>query len=169
MEDIQDVALRVKELIKKKKEFNKKLRRMKKTQIKTRIAKRKVNEEIRGLRAKKNLFVGMSAEDAMKLMKVKMDGVSPSDMFPVDLEREFDKLDMQKSNPAGHKILDLGRIPEGTRASRSGASDDEGLLVHSGGTGMEDSETSIVGTSVDDEPAGHADSSEEVVLDFSDQ
>jgi hypothetical protein len=102
---------RVRELMKRKKKLLAKLRRSKKEQVKARIEKRKINEELRSLSGKKNLFAGMDADKAASAVKKSIDDVKPGDIYPKDLEREFDKID-RPAVADQHKILDLGRVKE---------------------------------------------------------
>lgn len=139
---------RLRELMAKKKKLMAKIRRCRKEQVKARIEKRKINDEIRKLRGKKNLFSDMEHSDAAELVKKTIESVDPNDIYPKDLEREFDKID--KPAVDKKKTLDLGKIKEQPLPVATRGSSDE-----------DDTVDGVVGDS--EEPT-----EEEGVLDFSD-
>lgn len=139
---------RFKELMKRKKKLLAKIRRNKKEAVKARIEKAKINEELRLLKGKKNLFVGMSTEEAREKVRMNIEAVSPEQIYPKDLERQFDTLDKPKAEQ--HKTLDLGKVAESPLAARPRDDDD-----------------SIVGEDHDEQPEGYED--EEAVIDLSNE
>lgn len=103
---------RVKELIKKKKKLMARIKQSRKAQIKARLEKKKVNEELRRLRGKKNLFADMAPARAQESVKKEIEAVKPAQVYPRDLEKRFDKIDKPKQPTDTDKVIDLGRIPE---------------------------------------------------------
>lgn len=118
---------RVNELTKRKKKLIAKIRRASKTQAKARVEKRKINDAIKALRGKRSPISGMTPEQAAVAVKSSIESVVPSDMFPEDLEREFDKVD-RKSKSVPQKVLNLGRIPEQPISVGSPSEDDDGFV-----------------------------------------
>lgn len=126
--EVQEVEVdgRVKELIKKKKKLMREIQSAKKKQIKARIEKRKVNEELRAIRGKKNIFEGVAPEAALRKVRATIEAVTPEEVFPRELERRFDKIDHPKADDEVRKTIDLGRIPEQPIAGgRRGGDDDD--------------------------------------------
>jgi len=121
---IQDPTERIKELTKAKKKLLTKIRVGKKGLIKARLEKRKINEELRRLKSKANVFAGMSKEAAADKVRAEIEGVMPAEVYPKDLERRFDKLEAPTKQ---YKTVDLGKIPE--RAAARPAADDEAESV----------------------------------------
>lgn len=124
----QDPSERLKELMKRKKKLLVTIRKNKKTQVKARIEKRKINEEIRTLKGKANQFRNMTPEEAQAEVRRRIDDVDPSEVYPKDLERQFDRLD--KPTKKNYKVIDLGRLPE--KPLNSGADSDDDQDSHVG-------------------------------------
>lgn len=109
-ETAQDPNDRLKELLKRKRKLLVVIRKNKKSQVKARIEKRQINEEIRNIKGKANQFRNMTEEEARAEVTRRIDGVLPSEVYPRDLERQFDRLD--KPTKKNYKVVDLGKIPE---------------------------------------------------------
>jgi hypothetical protein len=103
---------RFKDLMKRKKKLLAKIRRNKKEAVKARIEKAKINEELRQIKGKHNLFADMDPEKARETVKSRIEAVNPSEIYPRDLERHFDSIDKPKAKSEQHKTLDLGKVSE---------------------------------------------------------
>lgn len=122
----QDIAERIKELMRKKKKLNATIKRGRKIQVKARIEKKKVVTELTKLKKDGSLFRGMTVDEARKAVKDAIEATDPKDVYPADLERTFDRL--EKPSVGEHKVVDLGKIPE-RPISKNGDDDDDAEVV----------------------------------------
>lgn len=128
---------RIRELTKRKKILLGRIRKSRKLQIRARLEKRKINEELRRIKGKKNVFLGMTKEQSMDKVRADIEGVDPKELYPRGLERAFDKIERPSDKSKNYKIIDLGRIPENPRSLpkiKEGSMDDE----HSTDVSVED-------------------------------
>jgi hypothetical protein len=107
---------RIKELMKRKKVLLTRIRKSRKLQIRARMEKRKINEELRRLKGKKNLFNGMTKEQAMDKVRRDIDGVRPEHIYMKPLERAFDKIERPGNTSKNYSVIDLGKLSENPRS-----------------------------------------------------
>lgn len=106
-EQEQDSRERLKELEKKKKRLIRTIARNKKSAAKARAAKKRVLSEIRSINGKYSAFNGMTDKQAEKVVKKDLDNVKPVDVYPTDLEREFDKLERKQGHRPDRDVVQL--------------------------------------------------------------
>lgn len=123
----EEAAQRIRELMKKKRKLIATMKRGKKIQIKARIEKKKVNDELRSLKGKTNLFKHMTPEEAREEVRRRIEDVKPEHVYPKDLERQFDRLESPSS--VEHKVIDLGKVPERPMAKATRSEDTEPEVV----------------------------------------
>lgn len=124
---------RVRELTAKRKKLITSTKRAKRTIIKNKVEKDKVDTELKKL----GVLAKMPAEEARKAVLAEMDDVQPGDIYPKDLERDFERIDKKgkRVKPAAEKdVLDLAveEDDDGDIAGTSGpmhVGDDEGRTM----------------------------------------
>lgn len=106
-EQEQDSRERLKELEKKKTRLLRTIARNKKSAAKARAAKKRVLSEIKSIKGKYSAFNGMSEKQAEKVVKKDLESVQPADVYPKDLEREFDKLERKQGHRPDRDVVQL--------------------------------------------------------------
>jgi len=103
------LEVRVKELAAKKKKLVTAMKRAKRTFVKSRVEKAKVDAELKKLKAKASAISKMTTEEARAHILSEMDSVTPENIYPRDLEREFERIDKPRGKrPVNEReVMDL--------------------------------------------------------------
>lgn len=158
-------ASRVKELMAKKRKLLTKIKRNKRSLIKSRIEKNKINEELLAIKAR---FAGMTSDEARAAVAVELDAISTDDIFPKKLERKFDRLDKRGPKHDERQVVDLTGTDSAADNSSykiSGTGDSDGDVVVVASTEAEEEASDIPDVDIGEEEA----QDDEEVLDFSNE
>ncbi len=101
---------RVHELTAKKKKLTTSMKRAKRTFIKAKTERVKVDGDLKKLKAHQAALAKMTPEEKRKAVLEEMADVTPEDIYPKDLERDFERIDKKgkRVKPAAEKdVLDL--------------------------------------------------------------
>ena len=101
---------RIEELKKAKKKLNESMRRHRKMLAKNRLAKRRLDEELKNLKGDKNIFLGKDKKTVGKLILKKLNSVKVDEVYPPQLEREFEKI--EKRPNIDEKVADIDVVAE---------------------------------------------------------
>ena len=115
------------ELSKQKRRILDKMKKYRKSLAKARVEKKNVNEEITRLRKSGFAFAGMTAVEAQAKVSGEIQAVEPGDIYPVDLERKFDKLERTTEVTYRKGSVDISDMGSGPAASRLSSHDDDGV------------------------------------------
>jgi hypothetical protein len=154
----------VKELMAKKRRLLTKIKRAKRSLVKSRIEKNKINEELKRIKAR---FATMTTDEARAAVATELDAISTDDIFPKRMERDFDRLDRQGPKQDERQIVDL----TGADATDDGSS----TRIHNEGDGDVVVVATAPATDEDSDTLPDLDISEEEsqddeeVIDFSDE
>lgn len=118
LESAEEKRKEFKELMAKKRKLLTKIKRTKKALVKARIEKRKINEELKKL----GPLAGLSVDDAKSKVAAEIEAVQPGQIYPQDLERQFDRIDRPKNRTNDRDVLDLE--PEELESISAGSSFD---------------------------------------------
>jgi hypothetical protein len=155
MDIIDTQGQRFRELLRLKRKLAATIRRSKKVQIRARMEKRKINEELKKIKGRSSVFADMPQKKAEKIVKKQIEAVHPDDLYPKDLEKHFDKFDARDSSE--NKIVDIGKIsdkPLSHSRRRHADSEEESSEI----VGSADPDNAFVVASVEED---------EVVIDLS--
>lgn len=129
MRDIDPNAQRYRELLKQKRRLLNQMRKHRKSLAKSRVDKKRINEEITKLRKSGFAFSGMTAIQAMNKVSSEIQAVSPEDIYPKDLEKKFDKLERTTEVKYKNGRVDISDLDEDGPATRVKDSDDDGVYA----------------------------------------
>lgn len=152
------------ELMAKKRKLIASMKRAKRKVIKLRVIKNKVNEELKKIKAR---FALMTFEEARASVASELDAISTQNIFPKKMERDFDRMDNNRTGSTERKIIDL-------------TGQDTGISMGGNVRMHQESDGDVVVVSTDDtdtEPESIPDidigedelHDDEEVIDFSDQ
>jgi hypothetical protein len=127
MKSIDPNVQRYKELLKLKRRALDQMRKHKKSLARIRVDKKRINEEITKLRKSGFAFAGMSTMEASARVSGEIRDVKPEDIYPRDLERQFDKLERTSEVKYKKASADLDDDDSGPKASRP--SDDDAVFI----------------------------------------
>ena len=143
------------DLMKKKKKLMGVMKKSRKVLAKARAEKKRVTEEISKLRKTADRINAMTPEDAQVEVAKEIGRTRPSDIYPDDLEKEFDKIDRihDKADTDENQVMDANMGEDKpTKKGRKSSRDSE---VHGTIIAVEEDEGVIdLGEGEDD---GHAD------------
>ena len=91
----QSLEDRCREMAKKKKKNLEKMKRLKRSYVKAKLEKRRINAEIKVLQAEWQARIKNNPEEAKSAFLQELKNVTVEDMFPKDLEDEFDKIELR--------------------------------------------------------------------------
>lgn len=140
-------------------------KRAKRKVVKLRVEKNKVNEELKKIKAR---FASMTSEEARASVAAELDAISTDDIFPKKMERDFDRLDRQKSGTDERQVVDLTGQDTGTDVggnARMHQESDGDVVVVATGQAEEEEPESLPDLDIGEDES-HDD---EEVIDFSDQ
>ena len=133
MKETDPNVARYKELLKIKRRLLDKMRKHRKTIARDRIEKKRVNEEITKLRKSGYAFAGMTVSAAQARVSDEIQATKPEDIYPKDLEKQFDKLERTTEVKYKKGLVNLDDIDDDV-PTRSSPSDDDGGTVYLGKT-----------------------------------
>jgi len=90
---------RLKELEKMKRVLLTRMSRHRKELAKCKVRKRAINEEIFRIKSNPGVFDGMTSQQAFSAVATAIRDTKPEDMYPKDLEKEFDKIEKSLRGP----------------------------------------------------------------------
>lgn len=121
---------RYKELLKLKRRLLDQMKKHRKALAKNRAEKKRINEEITRLRKSGYAFAGMSSDAARARVGDEIRSVKPEDIYPRDLEKQFDKLERTTVVKYRKGSVDLDDIEDDGVGVRS--KNDDGGSVYIG-------------------------------------
>lgn len=95
LDSLRPLQERAVELKKKKRANLDKMKRVKRMYVKAKLEKKRINREIKKLQAEWQERIKKNPAEAKSAFAKELKSVTADDMFPKDLETEFDKLDLQ--------------------------------------------------------------------------
>lgn len=128
MKNIDPNVQRFRELLKLKRRILDQMRKHRKAIAKGRVDKKRINEEITKLRKSGFAFVGMSTSEASARVSSEIRDVKPEDIYPKDLERQFDKLERETEVRYRKASADLDE-DDGRGIKVPRIADDDGVFI----------------------------------------
>lgn len=132
MKEMNPNAQKFKELTRLKRRILDQMRRHRKSLAKARVDKKRVNEEISKLRKSGFAFAGLSPAQAQSRVADEIKAVTPSDIYPKDLERRFDKLERTTAVTYKKDKVDVSDIEEASTAPARRNDDDDEIILDRG-------------------------------------
>lgn len=115
---------RYRELLKLKRRLLDQMRKHRKSLAKSRAEKKRINEEITKLRKSGFAFAGMTTTAAQARVDEEIRSVRPEDIYPKDLERQFDKLERTTNVNYRKGMVDLDDAEDGSDVGKRSSDDD---------------------------------------------
>ena len=149
---LQSLEERTKEMAKKKKKNLEKMKRLKRSYVKAKLEKRKINAEIKLLQAEWQERIKNRPEEAKTAFAQELKNVTAEDMFPKDLEDEFDKIELR--NIKQGRVLQTEDLSNDADLKQKGVTDVAEVLERELNEELADHNTAPVtreATEIDDE------------------
>ena len=151
MRALDPAVKELRELFKQKRRLLDKMKKHRKSLAKLRVEKRRINSDISKLRKSNNIFGSMTAVAAMEKVTDEIKSVRPNDIYPRDLEKEFDKLEQKSAVKHRNRSVNLDDLEPHGPSPKShpeeedtidsiGVEDSLGVIDLSEDSGSEDEE-----------------------------
>lgn len=130
MKDKSELIARYKELTKLKRRLLEGMKKHRRYLAKAKATKKSVNDEMAQLRRSGNVFGTMTMSEVKEHVQNEIKAVKPEDIYPKDLEREFDRLERNSIVNMRKDPIDIDDNDDvQVKPSHAKFDDDEGAVV----------------------------------------